>query len=135
MLGHIWDWTLRACHSVKVPEKTLTPEPKMQYFPAQQAAHRSLSVLFPLAHRASLREVVRVSKRLPNATHQSPPPQTVYSAASILRAWRSAQGLAHHSRQQFLLPSPLTKARLEEGGAKGPNEFNPLTYTRKRAKI
>lgn len=135
MLGHVWNWTLRACHSAKVPGKTLTPGPKMQYFLAQQAAHCSLSVLFPLAQRPSLRETVRASKGLPNATHQSPLSQTVDSGASVLKYWWSAQGVAHHSRQQSLLPSPLTKARPEEDGAKGPNACSPLTCTRKGLRL
>lgn len=133
MLGHVWHLTLRTCLSVKVPEKTLTPGPKMQYCPAQQTAHHGLglSVVFPPAHR----KTGRASKGLPNATHQSLPPPTVDSVASTLRSQRSARGLAYHSRQWSLLPSPLIKARLGEDGVKGLNACSPLTWTRKGLRL
>lgn len=133
MLGHVWALTLRACPVSSLPRKRLTPGPKMQYLLTQQATPHSLGVLFPLAHRPSLRETGKASKGLPNATHQSPPPQTVDSAASILRSWQSSQGLAKHRRQQPLLPSPLTKARLVR--AKSPDACSPLTCTRKGLRL
>lgn len=39
MLGPVWDLTLRAWRSVKVPGQTLTPAPKMRYLPPPSKRH------------------------------------------------------------------------------------------------
>lgn len=111
MLAHVWDLTLKACHSAKVAEKTLSPESKMQNF-----SHLAGSMIQPKGKASSCPQAQpKGDSEDQQGAAQSNLPEPTSSDFSVvsttLRSWRFAQGLAYHSRQQSsVLPSPLTNA-------------------------
>lgn len=135
MSAHVWDLTLRACPSVKVPGKTLTPGPKMQCFPAQQAAHHSLSVLFPLVYRAQPKGDSEGQQGA--AYHNSPEPTSSNCRWCSINTEISVVCPGLGTPQQTVVVATITphQSRTRRRWSKGPQCMQPSYPDQKKAKV